>query len=57
MGLNPDNSIHILKLNEDYTKVLDEDVLKISNRVRDIIKIKDGFLVYGESDGSLIYLH
>jgi hypothetical protein len=57
MGLNPDNSIHILKLNEGYTKVLDEDVLKISNRVRDIIKIKDGFLVYGESDGSLIYLH
>lgn len=57
MGLNPDNSIHIIQLNADYSKVVDEDILKISNRVRDMIKLKDGFLIYGESDGSLIYLH
>ena len=57
MGLYPDNSIHILQFNEDYTKVLDEDTLKISNRVRDIIKVENGFLIYGESDGSLMYLH
>ena len=57
MGLYPDNSIHILQFNEDYTKVLDEDTLKISNRVRDIIKVENGFLIYAESDGSLMYLH
>ena len=53
-----DLSIHHLKFNEDFSDIIDENVIQIGERVRDIIYVPqiNKFLSYLESSGSILVI-
>ena len=53
-----DLSIHHLKFNEDFSNIIDQNVIQIGERVRDIIYVPqiNKFLSYLESSGSILVI-
>lgn len=51
-----DLSIHHLKLNEDFSKILFEDTIFIDNRIRDMFQYKDTVILYLENIAAIAVL-
>jgi len=53
-----DLSIHHLKFNEDFSSILEENIIQIGERVRDIIFVPEinKFLCYLETSGSILMI-
>ena len=59
MGGIPDGgyqSIHYINLDENYQKINDERIIKINDRVRDLINLNDDDIVLGSTKCLLEYL-